>query len=49
MDLSILIDAPMFLFGGPMYMPLASYLANIGQAYVRIPVVTWGLGGAPEA
>jgi hypothetical protein len=49
MALSILIDAPMFLFGGPMYMPLASYLADIGLTYVCIPVVTWGLGAARVA
>jgi hypothetical protein len=46
MGISILIDAPLFLFGGPMYMSPPAYLADIGLTYVCIPTITSGLGVA---
>jgi hypothetical protein len=39
--MTVLTDAPLMLFGGPM-----KYLADIGLAYVSIPVVTLGLAAA---
>lgn len=44
--MSILIDAPLMLLGGPMKMTLAEYMADIGLTYASIPVVTWGLAAA---
>ena len=44
--ISIAIDAPLMLVGGPMKMSLDQYLADIGVTYLCIPVVTWGLGVA---
>ncbi len=41
--LSILIDAPLMLLGGPMKMSIAEYTADIGVTYLCIPVITWGL------
>ena len=46
LGLSILIDAPLMLLGGPMQMTLAEYMADIGLTYALIPVVTTGLGVA---
>ena len=45
----VLIDAPLFLFGGPMKMSAGAYFADIGLTYVAIPVVTWGLAVAYRA
>jgi hypothetical protein len=42
--MSILIDAPLMLFGGPMQMSFSAYMADIGVTYLCIPVITWGLG-----
>ena len=39
------LDAPMFS-GGPMQMTLREYAADIGIAYLMIPVITIGLGFA---
>lgn len=44
--MSVLIDAPLMLLGGPMKMSFGAYLADIGLTYVSIPVVTWGLAVA---
>ena len=44
--ISVAIDAPLMLFGGPMQMSLGQYVADIGVTYLSIPVVTWGLGVA---
>jgi len=41
----VLIDLPLFS-AGPMQMPLAQYMADIGLTYVAIPVVTAGLAYA---
>jgi len=42
----VLIDAPLMLIGGPMYMSVGAYFADIGLTYVSIPLVTWGLAAA---
>ena len=44
--ISVLIDAPLMLLGGPMKMAFGQYFADIGVTYLCIPVVTWGLGYA---
>ena len=44
--ISVAIDAPMMLFGGPMKMTLAEYVADIGITYLIIPVITVGIGFA---
>ncbi len=49
--ISLIIDLPLMLSGGPMQMTLAEYVADIGVTYLLIPVVTVGLGMSirPEA
>jgi hypothetical protein len=42
--ISVVIDAPLMLLGGPMQMTVAEYLADIGVTYLMIPVITAGLG-----
>lgn len=42
--ISVLIDAPLMLLGGPMRMSLGQYVADIGVTYLMIPVITTGLG-----
>ncbi len=37
------IDAPLMLFGGPMYKTVPDYIADIGVAYLMIPVITIGI------
>lgn len=44
--ISILIDAPLMLLGGPMKMSLVEYIDDIGITYLCIPVITWGLSVA---
>jgi len=46
--ISVAIDAPLMLFGGPMRMTVGEYLADIGAAYVIISVITIGLGQVLE-
>jgi hypothetical protein len=46
MAMSILIDAPLMLFGGPMQMSVGQYLADIGATYLIMPAVTIGIGAA---
>ncbi|MBI2823957.1 MAG: hypothetical protein HYX69_04610 [Planctomycetia bacterium] len=41
------LDAPMFS-AGPMAMGLGQYVADIGLAYLMIPVITIGLGVAAQ-
>jgi hypothetical protein len=48
MVISLLIDAPLMLFGGPMKMPPAGYAADIGLTYLIIPIVPTALGLAVE-
>ncbi len=40
----ILLDLPLFLFGGPMKMPLGTYMAEIGVGYLAIPAVAVPVG-----
>lgn len=44
--MSVAIDAPLMLFGGPMHMTLAAYVADIGVTYLMIPAITIGIGAA---
>ena len=44
--ISVAIDAPLMLFGGPMHMSLGQYLADIGVTYLLMPVITVGIGVA---
>ena len=41
--INLVIDLPLFS-AGPMAMPLADYVKDIGLTYLIIPVVTVGLG-----
>lgn len=41
---SILIDAPLMLLGGPMKMTPGEYVADIGLTYLILPAVTIGMG-----
>ncbi|MDP8207768.1 MAG: hypothetical protein P9L92_13960 [Candidatus Electryonea clarkiae] len=43
MLISILIDAPLMLFGGPMKMTFGAYMSDIGITYLCIPIVLVGL------
>ena len=43
--MSMAIDLPLFLTG-PINMRLVDYLADVGLAYVMIPVITTGLAAA---
>lgn len=47
--ISIAIDAPLMLLGGPMRMTIGAYVADIGITYLIIPVVTVGLAAAQSA
>ena len=42
--ISIAIDTPLMLFGGPMHMTLAGYVSDIAVTYFMIPIITGGLG-----
>jgi hypothetical protein len=44
--ISVMVDAPLMLFGGPMKMSITGYIADIGVTYLCIPVITWGLSYA---
>ncbi len=44
--ISILIDTPLMLLGGPMKMSISAYIDDIGVTYLCIPIITWGLGAA---
>ena len=44
--ISILIDTPMTLLGGPMQMTFGDYMSDIGITYLIIPAVTIGIGMA---
>jgi hypothetical protein len=41
---SIAIDIPLFLIGGPMKTTPAEYISDIGVTYLMIPVITTGFG-----
>ncbi len=42
--ISILIDLPLFLLGGPMQMSFPNYMMDIGLTYLIYPTVTIGFG-----
>ncbi len=42
--ISVLIDLPLFLFGGPMQMSFQNYMMDIGLTYLIYPIVTVGFG-----
>ncbi len=42
----VAIDTPLMLLGGPMYMTVPDYLADIGVTYLMIPVITIGIAAA---
>ena len=44
--ISIAIDAPLMLLGGPMQMTVGQYVADIGITYLLIPVITVAIGVA---
>lgn len=44
--ISIAIDAPLMLLGGPMQMTIGQYVADIGVTYLMIPVITCGIAFA---
>lgn len=44
MAVSLLIDAPLMLLGGPMKMSVDEYAADIGLTYLIMPIITIGLG-----
>lgn len=46
MAVSLVIDAPLMLLGGPMKMSISEYLADIGLTYVIMPIVTVGVSVA---
>lgn len=46
--ISVAIDAPLMLLGGPMQMTIAEYVADIGVTYLMIPIITTGLGMARD-
>jgi len=47
--ISVIIDAPLMLLGGPMQMTVGQYAADIGVTYLMIPVITIGLAAARAA
>ena len=46
--ISIVIDIPLFLFGGPMKTTVSGYVSDIGITYLVIPVITIALGYGME-
>lgn len=46
--INIVIDVPMFLFGGPMKTTVSGYISDIGTTYLMIPVITAGFGYLPD-
>lgn len=42
----VVIDLPLFPFGGPMAMTWSDYEMDIGVTYLIIPIVTLGIGVA---
>ncbi len=42
--ISIVIDLPLFLLGGPMQMSFPNYMMDIGLTYLIYPIVTIGFG-----
>ncbi len=46
LGISVVIDAPLMLLGGPMQMTIGEYLDDIGITYLMIPVITSGMAAA---
>ena len=46
LGISVVIDAPLMLLGGPMQMAIGEYLGDIGVTYLMIPVITSGMAAA---
>ncbi len=46
LGISVVIDAPLMLLGGPMQMTIGEYLDDIGVTYLMIPVITSGMAAA---
>jgi len=46
LGISVVIDAPLMLLGGPMQMTIGEYLGDIGVTYLMIPVITSGMAAA---
>jgi hypothetical protein len=44
--ISVAIDAPLMLFGGPMRMSVGDYVADIAVTYLVMPAITVGIGAA---
>jgi hypothetical protein len=44
--ISVAIDVPLMLLGGPMQMTVTDYFADIGVTYLLIPIITVGIGAA---
>jgi hypothetical protein len=44
--ISVAIDTPLMLLGGPMQMTIGQYAADIGLTYVIMPVITCTVGAA---
>ncbi len=42
--ISLIIDLPLFLLGGPMQLPFSEYMQDIGLTYLIFPIVTTGFG-----
>ena len=47
MGLSLALDAPFFLIGGPMKMTPYAYFTDIGLTYAMMPIIMAGLAAAP--
>ncbi len=43
---SVIIDLPLMLLGGPMQMTVGAYTADIAVTYLMIPVITMGIAVA---
>lgn len=44
LGISIVIDIPLFLFGGPMKTSISGYVSDIGITYLIIPIITVAQG-----
>jgi len=44
--ISVAIDTPLMLFGGPMQMTVGQYTADIGITYLLMPIITTAMGAA---
>jgi len=46
LGIGIVIDIPLFLFGGPMKTSISGYVSDIGITYLIIPIITVAQGCA---